>query len=384
MDRYIVSCAELRGAAQSLSGEKETLMAKIAKIQKAIDKATRGDHNAADLTDAYAAKRALNQSIARLGEICSAMDMAAGKFADASAELSARANLTAYYMQHTDTLSYEGLMGAYSSAILSTGSAAAGYEVVKNTLSRDGYAVNDLGSVYNATNAPNSIHEVPASGYAELCNLAYGAAKDKKDPSAAFAEAIRNSKYIPDDSQLKYITASQVSYYTSPSGLACFVIGDGENATVIFVGTNGVMDLVADAQLTFSVTSAQVQEARYLMEQVTKKYDNVVVTGHSLGGHLATDVTLNNKKVDQCIAFEAPGRYDLLYHQLFNEEQHSKIKTYNASGSIISSVGGVAGDEVNLDVDPSGKWVIDRNHSIKNVRNKLSEEEKSCPPSQAW
>ena len=78
------------------------------------------------------------------------MNSAAMQFSEASTELSGRANLTAYYMQHTDTLSYEGLMGTYSAAIASSGSAAAGYELVKDALKDSGYAVGDLGSVSNA------------------------------------------------------------------------------------------------------------------------------------------------------------------------------------------------------------------------------------------
>ena len=150
MDRYTVLCTELRGSALSLNGNVETLQQKASKIQKAINKATRGDHKASDLTAAYTAQTALNQSITRLGEICSAMEGAAGKFAESAAELSGRANLTAYYMQHTDTLSFDELMGNYTSAIVSTGSAVAGYEVVKGALSDSGYSVDSLGSVSNA------------------------------------------------------------------------------------------------------------------------------------------------------------------------------------------------------------------------------------------
>ena len=150
MDRYTIYCTELRKSAQSLNGNIETLQKKADKLQKAINKVTRGDYKASDLSSAYTAQTALNGSITRLGEICGAMNSAALLFSEASAELSGRANLTAYYMQHTDTLSYEGLMGTYSAAITSAGSAAAGYELVKDTLSDNGYSVGSLGSVSNA------------------------------------------------------------------------------------------------------------------------------------------------------------------------------------------------------------------------------------------
>lgn len=150
MDSYTILCTELRGSAQNLNGNIETLQKKAAKLQKAINKVTRGDYKASDLSSAYTAQTALTGSITRLGEICGAMNSAALLFSEASAELSGRANLTAYYMQHTDTLSYEGLMGNYTAAMASAGSAAAGYELVKDALSDSGYSVGSLGSVSNA------------------------------------------------------------------------------------------------------------------------------------------------------------------------------------------------------------------------------------------
>ena len=150
MDKYTILCTELHGTAQSLNANIDTLQKKADKIQKAINKITRGDYKASDLSSAYTAQSALSGSITRLSEICGAMNTAALQFSDASAELSGRANLTAYYMQHTDTLSYEGLMGTYSAAIVSAGSAVAGYELVKNTLSDNGYSVSGLGSISNA------------------------------------------------------------------------------------------------------------------------------------------------------------------------------------------------------------------------------------------
>ena len=150
MDKYTILCTELRGSAQSLNGNIETLQKKADKLQKAINKVTRGDYKYSDLSSAYTAQTALTGSITRLGEICGAMNTAAMQFSEASAELSGRANLTAYYMQHTDTLSYEGLMGTYTTAIASAGSAAAGYELVKSTLEENGYSVSSLGSVSNA------------------------------------------------------------------------------------------------------------------------------------------------------------------------------------------------------------------------------------------
>ena len=150
MDSYTILSAELRNLTQSLNGNISELQKKADKLQKVINKVTRGDYNASDLSAAYSAQSALAGSIVRLDEICGAINSAASRFSEASAELSGRANLTAYYMQHTSTLSYEGLMGTYTTAIASAGSASAGYEVVKGTLSADGYPVGTLGTVSSA------------------------------------------------------------------------------------------------------------------------------------------------------------------------------------------------------------------------------------------
>ena len=150
MDRYTIFCTELRSSAQSLKENIDDLQKKADKVRKQINKVTRGDYKSSDLSAAYAAQNALAGGISRLEQICGAMDSAAALFAEASAELSGRANLTAYYMQHTDTLSYDGLMNSYSSAITAAGGAVGGYELVKDALAQNGYSVGDLGSVSNA------------------------------------------------------------------------------------------------------------------------------------------------------------------------------------------------------------------------------------------
>lgn len=149
MDRYTILCAELRSSAQSLNSNITDLQKKAESVQKVINKAIHGEHQGSDLTSAYSAQNSLSGSITRLGEICEAMSSAAMYFSEASAELSGRANLTVYYMQHSDTLSYEGLMDNYSSAIETSGSAAEGYKLVKESLISVGYTVGSLGTVSN-------------------------------------------------------------------------------------------------------------------------------------------------------------------------------------------------------------------------------------------
>ena len=150
MDTYTIRCTDLLGAGRSAADGQTKFQAKADSLQKTLDKITKGDYKASDIGPAVSAQSSLKTGIARLAEIGTAMGSASAMFSESSAELSARANLTAYYMEHTDTLSYEGLMGAFSSAIVSSGSAAAGYELVKSSLKKEGYSVGSLGSVSNA------------------------------------------------------------------------------------------------------------------------------------------------------------------------------------------------------------------------------------------
>lgn len=215
------------------------------------------------------------------------------------------------------------------------------------------------------------ITETTDAEYAELCYVSYQALKNKKDPCKAFADMIKESEYIRNDSSLKNITADQVRLIDNPSGLQCFIITEGDKAVVVFVGTNGdVGDYIADATLTVTATPVQTLEARNIINTLEDHYEQIVVTGHSLGGHLATDVALRNSEVTKCVAFDPPGRYDAPIQNAFNKENTSKLKTYEACGSAISSVGYETGDVDRLEVEKNGSFLT-QNHSIEKIRDKL-------------
>jgi len=208
--------------------------------------------------------------------------------------------------------------------------------------------------------------------------LTYEALKNKKaGPGQAFVDMIQNSNYITDDSSLKNIAANQIRVIDKPSGLQCFVITEGDKAVVVFAGTNGdVGDYIADARLTAGGAPLQTQQARSLINQLEKQYGEIVVTGHSLGGHLATDVALRNSKVTKCVAFDPPGRYDALIQNSLNRDNVSKLTTYEANGSLISAVGLETGNVERLTVKETGN-VVTHNHSIKEIRNALHIKEPS-------
>lgn len=212
--------------------------------------------------------------------------------------------------------------------------------------------------------------KVSPAEYARLCKLAYDAIK-KDNPEEALVELLKNDSYLPDNDPIKNTSLAQVEVYTSDTGFSAFTIADGDNVIVIFVGTNGdIGDFIADAELAIGATSLQSMQANTLVSQLTKKYDNVVVTGHSLGGYLATSTTLHNSGVSKCVSFEAPGRYDTGVQKIFNNERFNKIDTYNAEGSLISKVGSPVGDVETIPVKESG-GAISHNHSIANLCDAL-------------
>ena len=172
------------------------------------------------------------------------------------------------------------------------------------------------------------------------------------DVLSNFQMALSNSKYLPDGDPMKNLSADQIEIFQSPSGLSAVAIGEGDSAIVIFAGTNfgTAQDVYADAQIVAGMPSLQATEAALLVKNLSAKYSNITVTGHSLGGYLATSSTLNTGVVDKCVVFDPPGRYDNLVQAVLNSEQYDKIKTYEVRGSAVSSVGTGSGTVEYVDI----------------------------------
>ncbi len=227
----------------------------------------------------------------------------------------------------------------------------------------------------NSVTTPLDVGEymdkVTDAEYARLCKLAYDATNGST-PEEDFIKLIQNDRYLPDSDPLKNINANQVTFVGGQiTGFSAFIIADGDDAIVLFVGTNDdPADFIADITLGIGGTPLQLIQANALIQLVAEQYSNITVTGHSLGGYLATGVTLDNAAVDKCISFDAPGRYDALWQNMTNSNQVSKITNYEANGSLISAVGFDINGRVGLDVKSSG-GLIDRNHDIGNICDAL-------------
>lgn len=197
--------------------------------------------------------------------------------------------------------------------------------------------------------------------YIKLCDW-WGRASEGKSKEEAVAAFLNYIKNLPKNDPLRNLTKNQIQAYIKPSGLSAISITDGKgNALVIFAGTQGtdLNDFYTDFNVgILGVSSAQSKQANEIIDEISKNNSNIVVTGHSLGGYLATSVTLKNSSVSKCIAFDPPGRKDQLLQICTNYNQVSKITTYEAVGSPVSSVGKAVGKYVPVIVEPNLDWNV--------------------------
>lgn len=214
--------------------------------------------------------------------------------------------------------------------------------------------------------------------YAALCMLWQKSVEKARaqdaDPLALFMKELEKTDYFPESDPIKHLAANQALVVDSISGFSALTILDGDTAVVVFAGTDmkDIPDYIADAQIVLGEASMQSLQANALVGSLSTKYSNIIVTGHSLGGYLATSAALNNGAVSKCIAFDAPGRADALLQNALNHSQTSKVVNYNAEGSGISWVHSHVG-EVKDPVPVEENFL---NHGIKEICDALGGKEK--------
>lgn len=228
----------------------------------------------------------------------------------------------------------------------------------------------DIAPVATGCDMKEYTDNVTDAEYARLCQLGYGAA-DAPNPRDAFVDMLRTSEYFPPNDPIRSIKTDQVTFIENIDGFQAFVISDGDTALVVFVGTSGdVGDYIADGSLLLGIPSSQSIYANILVHKLAKAHENIVVTGHSLGGYLATETTLYCSKVSKCVAFDPPGRTDSDWHEWLNKKQVSKITTYEAKGSLINKPGTNVGDVRPVSVKENGN-AITHNHRINEISDSL-------------
>jgi hypothetical protein len=142
----------------------------------------------------------------------------------------------------------------------------------------------------------------------------------------------------------------------------CIFKIDDDHAIVSFGGTKGddSRDVLDDIRIATTGASHQAALANELIHSLP--YDNIMVTGHSLGGFVAADVAVNNSKVKECVTFDAPGHGGLPGIGVINQigalwntfsGNTEKITNYYAVGDVVHKAGAMQlGRTYSVDVGP--------------------------------
>ena len=95
---------------------------------------------------------------------------------------------------------------------------------------------------------------------------------------------------------------------------------------IAYRGTNGPFDAVADIQLVAGQVPQQFNDAKVYYQAVADQYGaaNVSVTGHSLGGAMASFVAANPDVTTTATAFNAPGVADVV-----SPGNYTNVTNYN-------------------------------------------------------
>ncbi len=215
------------------------------------------------------------------------------------------------------------------------------------------------------------LDKVSDAEYAKL-NQIWTDVCNSEDPLNEF---IKRLNELPANDPLRQIGADQIKISKSISGLSAISITDNSgNAMVLFAGTNGFGDLgdiANDGLIALGKMSPQEVEALNIIAELSKTHSNITVSGYSLGGYLATAAALRFPTVTKCVAFDPPGRYDVIFQKFFNSDAWSRITTYESRGGTVSAVGAASGNMIKLNVDDNWIGPIIHNHQIDKIYDAL-------------
>lgn len=225
----------------------------------------------------------------------------------------------------------------------------------------------------------------------DVSNCSSTAEMEKK-----FKELIAEN--FPEDHPLRNMKIKAYKEGTNRDMDAIVIEVDSDHAIVVFGGTSGLSDgltdfgLVADSTPGLQEISAinhAINPIEYLSEnqfEAANKlisnlpYKDIKVTGHSLGGHLAADVTLNNKNVSLCTTFDPPGRGDTWMRTTFDSDSRvSKITNYCINGSPVNLVGDQIGKTYYKDVEENYDSFF-KNHDIGYIIEAFGGQEELLAP----
>lgn len=217
--------------------------------------------------------------------------------------------------------------------------------------------------------------------YAWLCAAANEAAfgREEGDTNEILKAFLSKAGELPDGHALKGMNESNVEPI-NVEGIEGFIIHlSDDSAIVVFAGTDDTKDTFNDIGIIANNLvnpisydfSAQAAIANAIITNLENRgITNISVTGHSLGGYLATDVALHHQSVQECYGFDPVGHHNItaLANGVFNSGQTDKITTYLVNGSPLHGPGVQIGDihRVNVNFNWDSIWP---NHDMRHLRD---------------
>jgi len=154
---------------------------------------------------------------------------------------------------------------------------------------------------------------------------------------------LANAVYDPGVSQVG--RWQRIQSFERSSGLRAAVFSDGQHQVLAFAGSNQLRDWRTNIAQAVGVDTQQYQEAIDIAREVKEQYGDglIAVTGHSLGGGLAT----NASAITQipAIVYNAAAVHDRTLKrndidpQAFRQEAESgQVVNYRVKGDIVNAI----------------------------------------------
>ncbi|QWF17372.1 Mbeg1-like protein [Lysobacter capsici] len=147
-----------------------------------------------------------------------------------------------------------------------------------------------------------------------------------------------------DDAQLSAAGIDPASLENADTGFRAGIYTDGDGKYVVaFAGSNDVQDWINNARQGIGWDSKQYDQAVQLARDAQEAFgENMVITGHSLGGGLAATAALATDTA--AVTFNASGVHDDTLRGLGldpgtvkNDAENGQIRRYNVGGEILTA-----------------------------------------------